>query len=301
MKSLLRSLLFLVVLLCCFPFSNFAQKIDKVRVLVLGVDGLNTFDLPRAHTPNIDSLKKDAAWTYHAKVVMPSSSSPNWAAMTMGATPNLTAVHENGWKKHYYTDTPSCKTSLKYFPSIFTELRKQHPKVRIEVVHQWRGFAGLHHVRDWTRRRNTFMSSHRTMQVSRRYLTLHKPDLLFVHFDKVDHAGHKYGHGSPEYIAAVEEIDRYVGKMVQRLKKLGLYNSTYILLTADHGGINKGHGGATPQETNIPWILTGPNVKKNTELTTTVNTYDTALTLAKIFGIQPHECWVGKPVNEAFK
>jgi phosphoglycerol transferase MdoB-like AlkP superfamily enzyme len=123
---------------------------------------------------------------------------------------------------------------------------------------------------------------------------------LFTHFDQCDHAGHKYGHGSPEYIQAVELMDKMVGKLVKKLKKKGLYDSTYILLTADHGGIGKGHGGDTPQERNIPWILTGPDVQKNHHISQVINTYDTAPTIARILNIKPNECWTGKPVEEAF-
>lgn len=298
-----KSLFVLTVLLIVFCFSNTAsaQKRLKKRFIVLGVDGLNVGDLQKANTPNIDSLRKDGAWTFNAKTVMPSSSSPNWGAMIMGATPDLTTIHANGWHHKQYTSNPTCKSSPKFFPSIFTELRKQHPHSHIDFVHQWWSFRYLVQRKDFSRERNPFLTPKRTMKVARRYFKLHKPELLFVHFDKVDEVGHKYGHGSPEYIAAVEEIDGYIGDIVKMLKKKGLYSSTYILVTADHGGIGHGHGGDTPEETNIPWILTGPDVKKDYHLTEPIQTYYTAPTIAKVLGIQPNECWVGKPVNEAFK
>ncbi|MDX2003401.1 MAG: alkaline phosphatase [Chitinophagales bacterium] len=293
-----------VVFICwCLFLSSYAhaQKRLNKRVLVIGVDGLNVYDLEKANTPNIDSLRKQGAWTYAAKTVMPSSSSPNWASMTMGAPPDLTTIHANGWDRQTYIDSPTCAGSPKFFPSIFSEMKRQRPKDKVDIVHQWWSMRALLQRKDFNRERATFLSPKRTMKVARRYFAIHKPALLFTHFDQCDHAGHEYGHGSPEYIAAVELMDKMVGKLVKKLKKKGLYENTYILLTSDHGGIDHGHGGDTPQERNIPWILTGPTVKKDYELKSAIVTYDTALTIAKILDLKPHACWTGKAVEEAFQ
>jgi arylsulfatase A-like enzyme len=53
-------------------------------------------------------------------------------------------------------------------------------------------------------------------------------------------------------------------------------------------------------EIEIPWILTGPGVAAGREIQTPINTYDTAATIAFIFGLKPPAVWVGRPVYEAF-
>jgi hypothetical protein len=53
-------------------------------------------------------------------------------------------------------------------------------------------------------------------------------------------------------------------------------------------------------ELEIPWIVAGPGVAVGREVRTPVRTYDTAATLAWIFGIKTPECWIGRPVLEAF-
>ena len=58
---------------------------------------------------------------------------------------------------------------------------------------------------------------------------------------------------------------------------------------------------ATTAEIEIPWIIAGPGVAGGKEIRKPVNTYDTAVTIAYIFGLQPPECWIGKPVTDAFK
>lgn len=280
----------------------FAQKDVPYRVILLGVDGLNTKDLMNTPTHHIDSLMELGSWTMNAQAVLPTSSSPNWAAMIMGAPPELTRVFANGWhRKKEYVPNPTCDSFPKFFPTLFYELGRQHPKSRIGAIHQWFSWKSLIVNRHVTKRAMTFISPEYTMRVAKRYFTLRKPELMFVHLDHCDHAGHKYGHGSAEYIEAVKKTDKLVGELVAKLKAKGLYETTYILLTSDHGGIGHGHGGNTPEEVNVPWILVGPNVKADHHITNTVvNTYDTAVTLAHILGIQANSCWTGKVITEVF-
>jgi len=57
---------------------------------------------------------------------------------------------------------------------------------------------------------------------------------FFVHFAEVDHQGHQYGENSEEYNDALISGDRWLGRIVQKLKELNLYDSTLIYVTADH-------------------------------------------------------------------
>jgi len=62
-----------------------------------------------------------------------------------------------------------------------------------------------------------------------------KPFFFFVHFAEVDHKGHKFGENSKEYNDAIISGDTWTGKIMQKLKGLGLYDKTLIYVTADHG------------------------------------------------------------------
>jgi predicted AlkP superfamily pyrophosphatase or phosphodiesterase len=132
------------------------------------------------------------------------------------------------------------------------------------------------------------------------YLKQKQPEFTFIHLDHVDGAGHDHGHGTPQYYKAVAEADRLIGLVLEGLKEAGMAENTVVLITADHGGKGKGHGGATMDEIEIPWIVTGPGVAKGKELTTHVNTYDTAATIAYVFGLKTPDCWIARPVVEAF-
>lgn len=131
------------------------------------------------------------------------------------------------------------------------------------------------------------------------YLGSHQPDLLFIHLDHVDDALHHAGHLTPPYLAAIAEADRLTGLVLEALDRNGMRARTVVLLTADHGGAGKQHGGETMGELEIPWILSGPGVRPGVELRGPVNTFDTGATIAHILGLQPPACWIGKPVVEA--
>ncbi|MEK7794860.1 MAG: sulfatase-like hydrolase/transferase, partial [Candidatus Hydrogenedentota bacterium] len=98
-----------------------------------------------------------------------------------------------------------------------------------------------------------------------------------------------------------EEADNYIGQVLQACAEAGIAADTTILVTADHGGVAKGHGGATMAEIEIPWILAGSGVKRGVELTSSVNTYDTAATVAFLLGLTPHPNWIAKVTAEALE
>lgn len=139
------------------------------------------------------------------------------------------------------------------------------------------------------------------MQYGRNIYYEQKPTFLAVCFDQLDHTGHHDGHDTPAYYQKLEELDTYVGRIVEAIKKAGIYDNTIIMLTADHGGIQKGHGGKTLQEMEIPFIIAGKNVKQSGEFEECMMQFDTASTIAYIFGLTQPQAWIGRPMKQVFK
>lgn len=278
-----------------FPFSLLLLQ----HVLVIGVDGMSPAGIAGARTPHLNALRARGASTMHARGVMPTSSSPNWASMIMGAGPEQHGVTSNDWEPKRFEIAPVAVDAGGRFPTIFGVLRAQRPKARVAVFHDWQGFGRLiepgaadvlEHVK----------GSPAAAEAAAAYLRRNQPDLMFVHFDDVDHAGHETGHGTPRYLAAIEEIDALIGRLVAALEANRTLTRTAILVTSDHGGVGTKHGGATMAEIEIPWILAGPGAPPGKEIQSPVNTFDTAPTLARLLGIRPHPAWIGRAVAEAF-
>ncbi len=58
---------------------------------------------------------------------------------------------------------------------------------------------------------------------------------FFIHFAEPDHVGHKYGENSSEYTNGIKSDDEWTGKIIAKLRELGLYEKTLLYITADHG------------------------------------------------------------------
>ena len=269
------------------------------HVVVVGVDGLSPDGIQKAHTPVLNALIPNSAYSFHARAVLTTSSSQNWSSMIMGAGPEQHGITSNEWERDNFSITPTAAGPEGLFPSIFSEVRAAEPEAYIASVYDWGGFGRL------------FPSStvdadidgdgpQDTVDKVLAQLVEHKPRLTFIHLDHVDHALHSYGHGTDGYYTSVTEADRLIGAIMEGLKVAGMADRTLVLISSDHGGLGKGHGGSSMQELEIPWIAHGVGVAKGTRLTVPINIFDTAATVLYALGIAPPLAWIARPVTDAF-
>ncbi|MBN9688741.1 MAG: alkaline phosphatase [Verrucomicrobia bacterium] len=285
------------VILALAPVSSAVPGVE--HIVVIGSDGMGSLAFKETNAPVMHRLMKEGAYTLRARGVMPTSSSPNWASMIMGAGPEQHGVTSNDWLTNKF-EIPALEVGPEgMFPTIFRVVREQKPDAHIACLHDWDGFGRLlergmvnhvEHVKD----------AIETAGKAAKYLKEHKPQFLFIHFDGVDHAGHAFGWKSPTYFKSVELVDSLIGDVVQAIDEAGMGGKTLVLISADHGGVGTKHGGDTIAELEIPWIVYGPGVAKGTVIHQPVNTYDTAATLAWVLGLKAPAAWIGRPVTEAF-
>lgn len=269
------------------------------HVVVLGFDGMYPPGVERGETPVMHALMKRGTYSMHARGVLPNNSSPNWASMIMGAGPMDHGVTSNDWEPDHYDIPPVCAGPTGLFPTIFSVLREQQPKAIIGVFHDWIGFPRL------MEQKTADVIKHgdgpdETMGMAIEFVKQRKPTFVFVHCDHVDHAGHKFGWGSAEYMTAVAKADVLVGEMLAALDEAGIGKETFVLITADHGGVGRKHNCMEMACIEIPWILAGPGVNAGRQAPLPLRTMDTAATIAYIFGLKPPSCWTGRPVMAAF-
>jgi len=81
-----------------------------------------------------------------------------------------------------------------------------------------------------------------------------RPFFFFVHFASVDHQGHRFGENSKEYNDALISNDTWTGKIIAKLKELGLYDKTLVYVTADHG-FNEGE----TRHSYAPYVILATN------------------------------------------
>jgi hypothetical protein len=124
-------------------------------------------------------------------------------------------------------------------------------------------------------------------------------DLMFIHFGSPDARGHKYGWMSDSYLKALRQGDQTLGLLLSALDQYGIRDSTLIIVTADHGGHDRGHVGTVIEDLHIPWVAYGPGVQPG-ELINPVSIMDTAPTVAYALELPSQPEWDGFPVYQAF-
>lgn len=300
----MKKLRFCVVLASLLAVScfSFAQNRKAGHVILIGLDGWGAYSVEKAEMPTVKALMKEGCYTLKKRSVLPSSSAVNWASMFMGAGPELHGYTEWG------SQTPELPSRVlnehKIFPTVFSELRKADSKAEIGVLYEWGGIKYLvdtlavsYHAQapDY----NKYPTA--LCEMACKYIKEKKPTLAAICFDNPDHVGHADGHDTPAYYAKLKEIDGYIKQIVDAIKAAGIYDDTIIILTSDHGGINKGHGGKTMLEMETPFIIAGKNIKKGGAFEESMMQFDCAATIAAIFGLKQPQVWIGRPMMQVFK
>lgn len=257
------------------------------RVLIVSYDGLRPEAIELAPMPNLQAFMQNSAYTLNAQTIFPSATLPAHSSMLGGMCP---AKHGVTWNDYIPANGYARGTDL---------FDLAHAAGLKTVM-----YVGKEKLRQVTEPANTdiykFIND-RDVVIVEQLLAEFPLDfgLMFVHLATVDAMGHEYGWLSPEQLSATYRGDEALGKLLAALDAYDLRAETLIIVTADHGGHDTTHGYSLPEDMTIPWIMAGPGVQA-VQLTTPVQTMDTAATAAYALGLSIPDEWDGAPVLEAF-
>jgi len=257
--------------------------------LIISVDGLRPEAIQLADTPNLDHLIARGAVSWKAQTVLPSVTLPGHASMLGGSSPDVHGVRWNS----YAPDRGYVP-----LPTLFSVAHDAGLSAAMFV-----GKAKLEHIAvPGTVDTFAFVIGGDAQVAGKaaEHLRQDAPELLFVHLPDVDATGHWHGWLSPPQLDAVARADEAVGILLHTLEEMGWLDSTFILVTADHGGSGTSHGGSDPESMTIPWIVAGPGIRAGYEIKGAVKVYDTAATVAWGLGLLLPVEWEGEPIVEAF-
>lgn len=311
-KNLYRSMSFLPVsclrlligaaILCAATAAVQAAGGRKARhVVLIGLDGWGSYSVEKADMPNVKGLMEKGAYTLSKRSVLPSSSAVNWASMFMGAGPELHGYTEWGSKVPELPSRTVDEDGI--FPTVFGLLHRAAPEAEIGCIYEWEGIRYVvdtlalthdYHVADYESRPEA------TALHAAAYIKEKRPALCAIIFDEPDHVGHQIGHDTEEYYAKLKVQDKWVGMILDAIEEAGMADETIVIVTADHGGINKGHGGKTMREMETPFIICGKGVKQGYQDTLSMMQFDCASTIAYIFGLPQPQVWIGRPMTQFF-
>jgi hypothetical protein len=259
------------------------------HVLIISEDGMRAESVYNAHLHWHDLLRAHGSYSLHAQTIRDASTLPAHASMLSGVQPSVHGLTWNNWRPSKgYIKAPTIFNRAQD-AGLTTAFFTGKSKLRHIVPP---GTVGIYERPGYYCKK--------VAEEAASYLATEKPALAFVHFSDPDEVGHSKGWGSAAQVKAITNSDRCLGVIYEALEKAGLITDTLIIVSADHGGHNKVHSGATPIDREIPWIACGPGVREDFSMPDSVSTVDTAATALYALGLPIPPDITGKPRLEIF-
>lgn len=257
------------------------------RVIILSIDGLRPDVIELTPMPNLLNLMKSSAYSLTAQTIYPSATLPSHSSMLTGLCPQKHGVDWNDY-------IPENGVALG------TDLFDLAHAAGLETV-MYVGKEKLQQVTDASSIDRFVWINDRDKVVMENLLVDFPQDfgVLFIHFATTDDMGHVHGWLSPEQLSVTWRADEALGELLTALDDRGIRDETLLIITADHGGHDKTHGSSMPEDMTIPWIASGLGIQPK-QLTTNIQTMDTAATAAYVLDLPIPAEWDGMPVYEAF-
>ncbi len=255
---------------------------DKKKVLIIGIDGCRPDALLAAETPNLDTLIDDGLVSYQAQTCEFTVSAPGWSSMLTGVWPN----------KHGVKDTSFDGADYGSYPHFFQRLKEAREDAVTASIVNWEPInqeilSGC----DLSSRHSLDVE---VAQAAVNLLANQDPDVLFVHFDEVDNAGHATGYGvdSTGYLEAVSRADGVIGSVLTGVRQRETYDNEdwLVLVSTDHAGIGRSHGEDLPELRTVFMIISGSSVAGQ-RLKRAPEVVDVPPTVLNHLGLTPRSSW----------
>lgn len=113
-----------------------------------------------------------------------------------------------------------------------------------------------------------------------------------------------WGEEYPDYLGCCESLDMNVGRIVNTLKKLNIFDDTLIIYTSDHGSHFRTRNGEYKRSCHdssihIPLIMHGPGFTSGKNIDDMVSLIDLPVTILTCAGIEPANEIQGRPLQKS--
>lgn len=236
-------------------FEEYEQEPDtsiRRKVLFVSIDGLVGKELEKEVPTNIGELMKNAKYSFDALTDIRTSDAATWATMLTGYTSDRHHIENENFLPAANPDDPHGEVN--FTPSVIYRIEEQQSTLKTSIVVQDDGLANV-----------LLMDADDNVlvkgddKVKEAAVGMLKgnnvPDLLVVQFKDVLNAGKDHGFlvTKAAYKEAINKVDEYVGDLFKTIKGRDTYEfeDWLIILTSNHGGVDKDYGGESFQERNV--------------------------------------------------
>lgn len=216
------------------------EKAPHLTILV-SIDGFRADYLDRGDTPVMKALAENGARAA-MRPSFPTVTFPNHYALITGKRPDGNGIVANTMLDPNVSSEKFTMRSLE--PAWWSQAKPFWVSVEQQgqraAAMFWPGseveIDGVRPSR-WVKFDATMPGEARVDQVLAWLDSADGPPIAFstLYFDIVDTEGHHYGPDSPEVRAAAASVDAALGRLVEGLKARGRFESTDIVIVADHG------------------------------------------------------------------
>jgi len=266
------------------------------RVMIISVDGLRPDVMLRAQVPSIRQLLQRGSFSFWAQTIPTANTLPSHVSMLTGVRPEVHGISFNDERA----------TTRPFYPPVPTLFELAHQAgYSTAMVCGKSKFLALNKpgTIDWVwvpeqPKTDDAETARRAADIIR----LHRPEVMFIHFAGPDTVGHSKGWGSSQQLEVIEQIDQHIGMLLNELTSAQVADSTLLILSSDHGGAGRTHGADSLPSLHIPWIVAGPGVRADFDLTLLrdlqIKTCDTFATACWVLGIDQPQPIDGKPITQ---
>jgi predicted AlkP superfamily pyrophosphatase or phosphodiesterase len=244
-RSTLLALLCFACVAACAHSPRQGGNPDAPHALILvSIDGFRADYLDRGRTPTLAALAADGVRAEALKPSFPTLTFPNHYTLVTGLYPDHHGIINNRMadsalgKAFVYKEQATIadpawwggeplwvsaekqglRSATMFWPGSSVAIRGVYPSF-------WKPFDGD-------------LAPSRRVDQMLHWLDLpaaRRPRFLTLYFEQVDHFGHANGPDSPEVDASLVEIDAALARLVDGLKRRGLFDRVDVVIVSDHG------------------------------------------------------------------
>ena len=222
-----------------------AQVAETPTVLMISIDGLRADRIDDGNSPNLLRLAHEGVRSVGMRPSYPSLTFPNHYTLVTGLRPDHHGLVHNAMSADALGDFKVSDRNAVQNPAwweggepIWVSVRKAGLK---SATWSWPGSeAAVHglHANQWRPYDDSVPLPERMAQVLA-WLNgapdAVRPRFVATYMEQVDKAGHDHGPDSPEYAAALREVDAAIGQLIDGMARDGLLDRTNIIVVSDHG------------------------------------------------------------------
>ncbi len=263
-------------------YTKYDKEVRKMKkkVILISVDGMRPDGLKACGHPFVAALEAQSTYTYGAQTVFPSVTFPCHFSMTRSVPPQRHGILSN-------TYVPQVRPIKGLFEKI------------AEVGGVSAMFYGWEPLRDIASPGSlqfaTYVNAYQEdssdtvlTDAAMELIDRHHPDFVFLYMVETDEkGGHDNGWMSEEYLRRIGLAMDNVQRVIRR------FGEEYtVVVMADHGGHDRGHGSDLPEDMTIPLFFRGPDFTPGRELAG-ASLLDVAPTIAAVMGVSREPEWEG--------